>query len=68
MRDLAKGAIRSLTESGGETAPGRSYRVLASSTVGGAASIATKERTIEFDASADQGDSLPGPADLPTAA
>ena len=40
----------------------------ASSTVGGAASIAAKERTIDVDASADQADTLPGPADLLTAA
>ena len=68
MSDLARGATRSLTERGDQAAPGRSYRVRASSTVGGSASIVTKERTIEFDASAEQGESLPGPADLLTAA
>ena len=38
------------------------------STLGGSATIATKQRTIEFDASAEQGETLPGPADLLTAA
>jgi uncharacterized OsmC-like protein len=46
----------------------RSYQVQASSTVGGAASVTVKERRIEFDATPDQGDLLPGPADLLTAA
>ena len=68
MSDLAKGATPSQTGRGDRAAPGRSYRVHASSTVGGAATIATKGRTIEFDASTEQGDTLPGPADLLTAA
>lgn len=46
----------------------RTYRVDASSTRGGAASITTKTLHLPFDAAAGQGDELPGPADLLTAA
>lgn len=46
----------------------RAYRVEATSTKGGTASVRAKQRTIEFDASAGQSDTLPGPADLLTAA
>lgn len=46
----------------------RTYHVRAQSTGGGAGSVATKQRIIEFDASAGQGEVLPGPADLLTAA
>jgi hypothetical protein len=42
----------------------RTYHVQAQSTPGGAASAVTKQRTIEFDASAGQSEVLPGPADL----
>lgn len=46
----------------------RTYTVEAHSVPGGAAEIATKATTVAFDASSDQSDALPGPADLLTAA
>ncbi len=45
-----------------------SYHVHAESILGGAATAYAKGREIPFDAAAGQGDSLPGPADLLTAA
>jgi uncharacterized OsmC-like protein len=46
----------------------RTYWVDAHSTLGGAATATTKQATIDFDATAGQTDTLPGPADLFTAA
>lgn len=49
-------------------AAGRTYRVEARSTRGGAAVATARGRPIAFDATAGQSDTLPGPADLLTAA
>jgi uncharacterized OsmC-like protein len=46
----------------------RTYRVQASSVVGGGAEALVAQQHVPFDASAQQGDRLPGPADLLTAA
>ena len=54
-----------------ETTPddtGRSYQVHAATTGTGTSEIHTKQSVIRFDSSPRQGDQLPGPADLLTAA
>lgn len=48
--------------------PGRTYQVRGHLNGDGTAALATKERSIEIDSSPSQGDELPGPADLLTAA
>jgi uncharacterized OsmC-like protein len=50
------------------TAAARSYQVEAHSTRGGTAVATARRRTIDFDASTEQSDTLPGPADLLIAA
>jgi uncharacterized OsmC-like protein len=50
------------------TDPGRTYRVAAATNGDGTSTITTKQHRIRFDSSPAQGDDLPGPADLLTAA
>ena len=50
------------------TTSGRSYRVTAGTNGDGTSTITTKRREIDVDSSPTQGDDLPGPADLLTAA
>lgn len=54
-------------ESGGAI-PSHTYRVAAVTNGNGTSTITTKQRTIDIDSSPHQGDELPGPADLLTAA
>lgn len=48
--------------------PERTYQVTAATNGDGTSTVATKQQRIDFDSSPAQGDQLPGPADLLTAA
>ena len=66
MTDLETTARVTVTDE--SNAAGRRYQVSAQTVSGGTATATVKSATIGFDASAGQSDTIPGPADLLTAA